>query len=103
MKEVPPGPSSRTFKKLDCVYEVAFKFGFIGGFENTIVGTGVPDGPLSNGQKYLSDLCYFGPSRTPVPTAPFFRIYSSGTINCNSRRGVLCVKSKIVNNCARGL
>ena len=63
---IPPSNSDET------IYP-DFKFGFFGGFEKTIVGTGVPDGPFPNGQKYMPDLRYFGPSRTPVPTVPFLR------------------------------
>ena len=57
--------------------ELVFKFGFVGEFEKMIVGTGVPDGPLPNSQKHLSDLRYFGPSRTPVPTVLFLRFIQS--------------------------
>ena len=102
LKEVPSKPPSRTFKQIyimNATIRTAFKLGFVGGFEITIVGTGVPDGPLPNGQKYLSVLRYFGSSRTPVPTAPFFSIYSRGTINCRASLKTPNAHTHVTNIC----
>ena len=45
-----------------------FKFGFVGGFEITIVGTGVPDGPPPIRRSSLSGICYL---RTVEDAGPY--------------------------------
>ena len=45
-----------------------FKFGFVGGFEITIVGTGVLDGPPPTRRSSLSGICYL---RTVEDAGPY--------------------------------